>query len=215
MQAKWIKPALVAALMLSGTVAQATVVASNNVYGNIDGIDGIRTLNVTRHGIIEDVNLTIEFSKCDDPPSGQFGSACIGPGNSNNQEIVFRLISPDGTTVHLVDAGTYVGTRPGVGRVSVTFDDQAATTVGGPVAPGSFKPVGSLAAFDGIDMFGGWGLYIEDLRSGDPLEYFSSSLDITFAGGGTGPAPVPEPASLALRGLGLRGIGAARRRARG
>lgn len=213
MHANLIKTVLVAALVLLGSAAQATVVATDTGYVNFDGMAGIRTLNVTEHGSILDVNLTIEFSKCDDPAIGPLGTACVGTGNSNNNEIVFRLISPDGTTVNLVDAGTYAGTRPGSGRVMVTFDDEAALTVGGPVAPGAFQPVGSLADFDGMDMFGAWGLYIQDLRTGDPLEYFSSSLDITFSGG-AGPAPVPEPASLAILGLGLLAIGAVRRKVR-
>jgi hypothetical protein len=215
MQANPITATLAAALLLSGAAAQASVVATDTGYGNYDGISGIRTLNVTQRGTIQDLNITVDFSKCDDPPIGPGGTTCVGVATSFNNEIVFRLISPDGRIVNLVDAGTYSGSRPGAGRVSVTFDDEAATPVGGGVMEGSFQPVGSLADFDGIDMFGAWKLYIQDTRRGDPLEYFASSLDITFAGGGTGPAPVPEPASLALLGLGLLGIGAARRRARG
>jgi hypothetical protein len=209
MQAKWIKPALMAALVLSGAAAQATVVATDTGYVNYDGISGTRTLNVTGHGSVQDVNLSIEFSKCDDPAIGPLGTACVGTGSSTNSEIIFRLISPDGTSIDLVNEGTYSGSRPGVGRVKVTFDDEAVEAVGGAVHPGSFRPLGSLAAFDGKDMFGAWSLYIEDTFDGDPLEYFSSSLDITFDG--PGPAPVPEPASLAILGLGLLGMGSVRR----
>ncbi|HEX9172100.1 MAG TPA: PEP-CTERM sorting domain-containing protein [Telluria sp.] len=213
MYAKLIKPALMAALVFAGTAAQATVVTTDTQYVNFDGISGIRTLNVSQHGTILDLNVSIEFSKCDDPAIGPLGTTCIGTANSFNSEIVFRLISPDGTTVNLVNAGTYAGTRPGTGRVVVTFDDEAAVLVGGAVEAGSFQPVDSLSAFDGMDMFGAWGLYVQDTRRGDPLEYFSSSLDVTFSGGG--PAPMPEPASLAILGLGLLGMGAARRKTRG
>lgn len=201
---------------ISAEPARGTVVATDVGYVNFDGMAGIHTLNVTAHGTILDANLSIEFSKCDDPAMGPLGTTCIGTGNSFNNEIVLRLISPNGTVVNLVDAGTYSGASPGAGRVIVTFDDEAAQLVGGPAAAGTFRPVESLSAFDGMDMFGAWGLYIQDLRTGDPLEYFSSSLDITFDAGVPGPVPVPEPASLAIAGLGLLAIRAVRgkRRAR-
>jgi hypothetical protein len=216
MHANLIKSALVAALVLSGPAARATVVATDSLYVNFDGTSGTRTLNVTQHGTIQDLNFSIEFSKCDDPPIGADGTDCIGTGESFSEEIIFRLSGPNATLVSLVELDTYSSERPGVGRVTVIFDDEAATTVGGGVESGSFRPIGSLAGFDGIDMFGDWNLYIEHSSEfgGDPLEYFSSSLDITFTPAGPGPAPVPEPASLAILGLGLLGMGAARGRAR-
>lgn len=209
-QLKWMK-FVVAVSMIAGGAAQATVVATNVAYVNFDGSSGIRSLGVTQQGIIRDVNISIEFSKCDDPATGPLGSSCIGTGNSNNNEIVFRLIGPNGTTVSLVEAGSYSGSRPGAGRVFVTYDDEAVIAVGGPVSAGTFRPIRSLSAFDGMHMGGTWGLFVQDLRTGDPLEYYSSSLDITFD---AFPSPVPEPASLAIVGLGLLAMRAFRSKAR-
>jgi hypothetical protein len=202
---------LFAGLALAGAV-QAGVVATDSTYQIVDAENGgsdtaTRFFNIRSHGTITDVNLTIDFSKCDDPPIGEDGTMCSGLGKPHANEIMFQLIGPDGTTVDLVSNDTYA-TDTG-GRVTVTFDDEAVAAVGPRMASGSFRPVGSLAAFDGLDMYGSWQLFMSDALPSDPLEYFSSRLEI---GGEVTSTDVPEPATAAILGIGLAGLAAARRR---
>ncbi|MBK9236511.1 MAG: hypothetical protein IPO19_10900 [Rhodoferax sp.] len=129
----WIKASAVT-LGLCCTVvgAQAALLtATDSTFGSFDASSGTRTLALGA-GLVSDVNILIDFAKCDDPSIGAGGTACIGTGPSFNSEIVFRLTSPGGTTVNLVNAGTYSGSTPGTGRVSVGLDDEASTAVGAP-----------------------------------------------------------------------------------
>lgn len=184
-------------VLAAAVPARAGIQASDFTYGVFDGSSGMRTLLVATHGAITDLNVMLEFAKCDGPPVLPTGNNCLATGNSFNDEIMFRLTSPTGTTVNLINAGTYFGGTRGSGRVQLTLDDEAATAVGGPVlAAGTFRPTGLLAAFDGTDMHGNWALTIRDTSAQDPLSYFASSLDISYK-------VIPEPGSFALFGLAL------------
>jgi len=54
---------------------------------------------------ISDVNVHLNFTKCDDPISDT--GVCLGAGSSFPREIVFDLTSPTGTVVSLIAEDTY------------------------------------------------------------------------------------------------------------
>ncbi len=174
----------------------------------VDDASGAYSFMVGSNQTITDVNITLDFTKCDDPLTS---STCTSTGFSFNREIVFQLISPLMTVVDLVFQDSYDGQTPG-DRVSVTFDDSAASVVGGMfLQSGVFRPVGSLADLIGENSSGLWTIFYQDTVFNDPLAFNGYSLNIS----GPSPSPVPLPAALPLLMAAIGGLGILRRRRKG
>lgn len=200
------KLSLLILISLFAVNANANLVTASDSFSPVlivDGSGSSTSLAITESGTITDVNVFIDFTKCDNPLYSN--GTCGGSGYSYNSEIVFSLTSPGGTVVDLVRSNTYSGSTPGA-QAQVLFDDDAATTVGGStLLSGTFSPVGLLADFNGEDLLGNWMLSFADTVGADPLSLNAWRLDINTS-------TVPEPASMTLLALGLAGIGFSRKR---
>jgi hypothetical protein len=161
--------------------AQAITVSNSATFNpvlEVDGFSSTTSLNIS--GLtqaISKVTTTINLTKCDDPISST--GQCIGPKFSFNREIALRLTSPSGTIVNLISAGTFTGQTPGATAI-FTFDDDALTFIGGEsLISGTYKPVSSLAAFNGENGNGNWTLTYRDTLSLDPLSINAFSLSVS------------------------------------
>ena len=134
---------------------------------SIDSSFEDRSLTAVNDGVIEKVSVAIDFQKS--------GETCSYVANNPFvSEIALRLMSPTGTEVVLVGSGGYIAESSE--RVQVTFDDDAATVVGGAPTTGTFRPVQPLAAFAGETAAGNWTLRVADTVGADPLCYYGATL---------------------------------------
>jgi hypothetical protein len=187
----------------------AALISASEMFSPVLVVDGngrSTDLTFTDTGVISDVNVFIDFTKCDDPLLSD--GTCSGSNFSFNREIVFSLTSALGTVVDLILQDTYSGSTPG-DRVGILFDDDAQSTVGGSsLNSGTFSPIGSLSDFNGENLLGDWTLSFTDTVGADPLSLNAWRIDVTV----NDSTSVPEPTSIALLGLGLAGISFSRKK---
>ena len=83
--------------------------------------------------------------------------------HTQNADLEAMLVSPSGITVSLFSSGTLADSN----LIGTLFDDQASTPVILGTAPYTrvYRPVGSLAAFNGEAMSGTWTLVITDTQT--------------------------------------------------
>lgn len=189
---QWAPAALVAAGMLCAPVAaSAFVIPGPSGVSDIDPTDPLEvTFNVAETGIITSLKVSVEITEYWDN--------------------IYTSLSHGGVEVVLMDFQTDENNSDSV--LDVTFMDGAPALLndcdGDDPCTGTYAPMESLSAFNGMELSGDWTFTFFD-NAGyeeDGSELLSSSLEVTTT------ASVPEPATMALFGLGLAGLGVARRR---
>jgi hypothetical protein len=104
--------------------------------------------------------------------------------NPFNDEVSFRLVAPDNTTINLLNANTYAFLGSYAGTVTTVFEDEG-TAIGTIPASGTFSPAQSLAQLDGKNPNGLWKLLANDDAPADPL--CVESFSVTVYTDGVGP----------------------------
>ncbi|MCU0339987.1 MAG: S8 family serine peptidase [Spirosomaceae bacterium] len=128
-------------------------------------------------GVITQVSVSITWEK-----KGQADQNACGLPHQNrspwNDEVSFKLQGPDGTTIALVNSGTYGGGY--AGTVTTVFQTGGAQ-IGFRSQPtsGTFTPAEPLTTFNGKLAFGTWTLIPDDNGFLDPLCVQAFSVTIT------------------------------------
>lgn len=197
-----LKAAAISAALISSSAFALVVNVTNSSYFSVDNASAPVTYAVAAAGNVTDVNITINFSKCDDPAPAAAATACPSNAEEFANEIFFRLTGPNGTVINLLAAGTYdLGASSG-GFYTLTFDDAAGGAPSTTLTSGAFLPAAALSILNGQAAAGNWVLTVGDSVGSDPLTHFSSTITITTDRDN----PAPAPAAIALLGLGLVAI---------
>jgi subtilisin-like proprotein convertase family protein len=207
--------ACAAALMLAGAASAGVIGSNTTPVVLLDGSNAApgtvqSTINITTHGNINALTVSIAANH-----------SWIG-------DLTYVLTHGSTTVTLMSKPGTASAT--GGGSAANVFDARpisfsdlaglpAAETIGAGCGNGEWVGIGpacsntaylshqALSAFAGMDMFGDWTLYITDNGTGDTGSLARWSLSNADATG-----EVPEPGMLALLGLAMSGMFAARRR---
>jgi serine protease len=130
-------------------------------------------------GKISDVKVSITWQKKDGGNENSCGTA-DGGATPYNEEVSFKLKSPNGTIITLVANSTYAKGTVTSGLVTTTFQDGAAAIVPNSLpSTGTFAPNQPLSTFINEIPIGTWTLLPEDDGFIDPLCVQGFSLTLT------------------------------------
>ena len=166
---------------------------------------------------IADLNFRLDGTQC----TNERGATTVGVDHSWVGDLVFKLTSPAGTTVTLINrAGG--GGNGGRNFCQTMLDDEApgtslisAITANGAPYSGNYRPSNPLSAFDGENPNGTWRLTVIDDFAGDSGTVRAFSLLITgFACcqtncldiNGFSPASGQVGSEITLTGKGFTGV---------
>lgn len=128
------------------------------------------------NGNISFVKVSVTWRK----RSGGTINDCGTTGGSNNpfyDEVSFKIVSPDNTTVNLLYADTYSYLASYAGTLVTNFEDGGSAFDVVPVS-GTFNPAQSLALLNGKSPNGTWKLLANDSATSDPLCVESFSVTV-------------------------------------
>lgn len=132
-------------------------------------------------GNLADLNFRIDGTDC----VTDRGAPGVGVDHSWVGDLVFRLTSPSGTTVTIINrAGGSGNSGKNFCRMALDDDVASATSINNVTASGApysgtFKPANPLAAFDGENPNGVWTLTVIDGFAGDTGNVRAFSLILT------------------------------------
>ncbi len=128
------------------------------------------------------VKVSITWQKKD---GGNHTTCGVADGGANpfNSEIEFKIVSPNNTTINLVNAGTYNDGGTSAGLITTVFED-GGTALGTVPAAGTFAPAQSLGSLNATDPNGNWKLLARDTGGLDPLCVESFSVTVLTSGTG-------------------------------
>ncbi|WP_062202761.1 putative Ig domain-containing protein [Demequina salsinemoris] len=161
---------VLAAMPAAATEVDVSDTPSDTIIVDRTSVD--RALEVDTVGIVQSASVTIDFQKID-------GDNCPVPetGTPYDDEIVFGLTSPTGTTVALLEEDTYDTNDTTAGRVQMTFQDGGAAFGSAP-ATGVYAPVEPLSVLAGEQAEGTWTVTVADTAGGDVLCYYGATLSL-------------------------------------
>lgn len=149
--------------------------------GNKSGSDPTVTI-AGMNGNIMLTRVSIRWRKRNGGTINECGTTG-GSSNPFHNEISFKIIAPNNTTINLLNASTYSVSGTYVGVVTTVFEDGNSAVGSSPVS-GTFSPAQSLSMLDGTSPNGIWKLIANDNAPADPLcvESFSVTVYTTGAG---------------------------------